>query len=233
MNIIEGTTFHLLSDQELPALLTNARLVRCTFAACAYGSTAQTPTLRRKLKDIAMLDCRATNNSSLGPAIVEDVEVTSLSTEGLCIAWGAAYKRVHLKGACGRIMLADLPVGVHSASKISHFEEANAKFYEGVDWALDISLAEVEELDIRNVPARLIRRDPETQVVVRRERVLALREQWRGLDLAGTPWPNSLQNMLTGEAADKVLVAPKRRRDFSRWLEGLRLLQRAGVADAN
>jgi hypothetical protein len=37
--------------------------------------------------------------------------------------------------------------------------------------------------------------------------------------------------MLQWGLKDRVLVAPKRRKDFSRWQAGLRLLQREGIAE--
>jgi len=44
------------------------------------------------------------------------------------------------------------------------FDEANAEYYSTVDWALDIGRGEFVELDLRSVPAHLVRRDPETEV---------------------------------------------------------------------
>jgi hypothetical protein len=230
-NMIDGQTFQLLSDPELPESLTDATLTRCTFVACTFGTTARAPSDRRNIRSVVLRNCKAMSNCSLGPAILESVEISDLSTQGLCIAWGAVYKHVRFRGSCGRFMSSFLPTPVHSAQKVALFERANRSYYERVDWAIDISRAEFEEIDIRNVPARLIRRDPETQVVVRRDKIEATRNTWQNLDLAGTPWANSLANVLRWGLEDKVLVAPKRSRDFAKWLSGLKLLQRAGVAE--
>jgi hypothetical protein len=114
----------------------------------------------------------------------------------------------------------------------SAFARANEEYYASVDWAVDISNAEFVEADLRSLPARLVKRDPETQVVVRRERVLATREIWERLDLSATPWDVALENMILFNWSDRVLVAPKaNRRDFERHLNGLRALRRAGVAE--
>ena len=73
---------------------------------------------------------------------------------------------------------------------------------------MDISQGEFEEFELRGVPARLVRRDPETQVIVRLEKVQAMQKIWRDLDLAGTPWPIAFQNMSQWGLEDTVLVAP-------------------------
>jgi hypothetical protein len=233
MHMIEGLEFEGQRDRTLPKTLDNVILNRCSFVACVYGATAKTPAERRLIKNVTLVDCKAAANCSLGPVILEDVDITNFATGGVCIAWGAAYKHVRLRGQCGQLMLSFLPTPVHSNEKIQQFRDADAKFYAEVDWALDISQAECHELDIRCVPARLIRRDQETQVVVRREKVAATEGIWRCLDLSGTPWLASLENMLQWGLADKVLVAPKRSKAFRRWLDGLRLLQSAGVAEAD
>jgi len=83
--------------------------------------------------------------------------------------------------------------------------------------------------DIRGIPAHLIRRDPETQIVVKREN--ALEGKWRALDLENTYWQVAIDFMLEREDPDVVLVAPKRARNFKDLLRGLQLLREAGVAE--
>ena len=109
------------------------------------------------------------------------------------------------------------------------FRAANAEYYRHVDWALDISQGEFKELDIRDVPVRLIRRDPETQFIVKRE--VALRGHWRNLDFRETLWRTWISEFLEHEEQDVVLVAPKRHPKFRSYLADLQLLRRAGVAE--
>jgi hypothetical protein len=75
----------------------------------------------------------------------------------------------------------------------------------------------------------LIRRDPETQVVVTREK--AIEGAWRNLDLSKTWWATSLEFFVKRGDADVVLVAPKRDRKFRDLLDGLKALRDAGVAE--
>ena len=224
---VADSKFEMRGDAQLPTTLSNAVLSGCWFFACHFGMSAKSPTQRRTIRDIRLVDCKATNNSALGPAVVEDVDVNGLLTGGLCTVWGAVFRHVTLRGKCGRFLL-NLP---RPSDQREQFMDANRTFYEAVDWALDVSQGEFEELEIRGVPARLIRRDPETQVVVTRAKVKALEQVWRGLDLAGTPWAISLSHLAESPFDDRVLVAPKRGKEFRRWQEGLHLLQRAGVAE--
>jgi len=110
------------------------------------------------------------------------------------------------------------------------FDRANAEYYAGCDWALDISRAEFKEMDIRGIPAKLIRRDPETQVVVTRAK--ALEGKWRTLDLSDTWWATAIEFLLDHKKEnDIVLVAPKGHSQFEQFLAGLKLLREAGVAE--
>ncbi len=74
------------------------------------------------------------------------------------------------------------------------FDLANEDYYATVDWALDISEGEFEECELQRIAAHLIRRDPQTQVVVRREK--AMQGKWRDLDLSKTHWKTSIEFML-------------------------------------
>lgn len=106
---------------------------------------------------------------------------------------------------------------------------ANAEYYRGVDWAIDIRHAEFQECDLRGIPAALVLRDEETQVVVTRSKVA--RGEWRGLDLSGTYWPTALALFLERGDSDAVLVAPKRAKNFAKLLTGLKMLRDAGVVE--
>ena len=59
-------------------------------------------------------------------------------------------------------------------------------------------------------------------------RVSALQQPW-----PSTPWRQMLENMLAWGLQDAVFVAPKRGKDFRRWLAGLKVLQQLGVAESD
>jgi hypothetical protein len=109
------------------------------------------------------------------------------------------------------------------------FDEANAEYYRHVDWALDISEGEFKDLELRGVPARLIRRDPETQVLITRK--VALQGPWRDLDFRSNVTPACISLFLGRDEPDYVLVAPKRSRRFRDCVADIELLRKAGIAE--
>jgi hypothetical protein len=236
MRIYKGEVFADIFDGRsiLPFRRRSGRVVegmefrRCRFESCTLSAVLH-PTQRTVVRDFRLFDC-SERGCLVGPVVAEEVLIDGLGTGDLLQTWGAVFRHVTLRGRIGRVMTSSI-VDISSDDPRPQrlFDEANARYYETVDWALDISEAEFEEADIRGVPARLIRRDPETQVVVTRER--ALEGRWRELDLSGTYWDTYIEFMLDRGDDDVVLIASRRAHDFQPLLEGLRLLREAGVAE--
>jgi len=99
--------------------------------------------------------------------------------------------------------------------------------YATVDWALDISEARFARCDIGGVPGRLVRRDPKTQVLVTRGRVLAA--PWQ--DVAEGEWKVGIERLLMTEAESKVFVACPRGDRFQETLAVFQQLREAGIAE--
>ncbi|GIV67083.1 MAG: hypothetical protein KatS3mg047_1476 [Bellilinea sp.] len=200
----------------------------CRFVSCSV-STTLSPRKRSLVQNICFYGCEV-RGCMINPAIVEDVLISSLKTHTLLQTWGTVFKHVKLEGNIGRIMISPfIAPGVAKPHQQAAFDKANAEYYQQVDWALDISEARFYECDIRGIPARLIRRDPRTQVVVTREK--ALLGDWRKLDLSRTFWSGWIELFLQEDALDVVLVAPKRHPKFNDLLDGLKMLRDAGVAE--
>jgi hypothetical protein len=184
--------------------------------------------MRSTVRNVKLVECEQ-RGCALEAAIVEDVLVDGFKTNGLFQTWGAVFRHVTFRGKIGRIMISPaMAAGTATPTEQRAFDEANAAYYATVDWALDISAGEFEEVDIRRVPARLIRRDPATQAVVTREK--AMEGRWRTLDLAKTDWAGWSDLFLKDGDSDLVLVAPKRHRKYRDFLDGLKMLRDAGVA---
>lgn len=218
-------------DRDSGAVFSGVEFRRCTFRRCDISITRD-PQLRSTVRNVVLRDCTyARNPAGFSCPIVEDVAVENLRIENLLQTWAAVFKHVILRGRIGRLMISTRPMPTYStgADVMRAFDEANTAYYGTVDWALDISQAEFPECDIRGVPARLIRRDPETQVIVTRQK--AETGIWKALDLSRTYWGTYLENMLVFGEQDVVLVAPKRSRRFKELLAGLELLRKAGVAE--
>lgn len=233
MQLFENQVFHRFVDHNSSAIFNDIEFRRCTFKGCLVSVTHD-PKLRSTIRNVRLFDCND-NGSSIDTAIVEDCLVENLKTPGLFQAFGTVFNRVILRGKFGDLMISnDVPprgdVNLpYQYENVDAFREANQEYYRQVDWALDISQAEFKDLCIRGVPGRLIRRDPETQILVTRQR--ALEGAWRDLPFRESRTAFSLEFMLKQEMADTILIAPKRHRKFPSFLEDLRLLREAGVAE--
>jgi hypothetical protein len=203
----------------------------CEFESCAI-SIARDPALRSTVRNVRLVRSSVYGCSVAG-AILDNVIVDGLNTHGDTLqAWATVFRHVVLKGKIDYIMTN----GAHSPGRDfpdaeSAFAAANASFYQRVDWALDISQAEFKDLVVRGVPARLIRRDPETQVVVSRD--VLLDRPWRELPFANRVTAVSLGIFLDQGHADLVYVAGKRDRRFRQTLQDIELLRKEGLANDN
>lgn len=224
----EGAEFVQFYDDSSGAVFSDLEFVKCSFQSSAISITLD-PKLRSTVRNVRILKCQQ-RGCSLWPAIVEDVLVEDFKTNGLFQTWGAVFKHVTLRGKIGRIMVSPLVApGTATPEQQRAFDDANAAYYATVDWALDIREAEFEECDLRRIPAHLVRRDPETQVVIRREK--AMQGGWRDLDLGKTYWASAIEGFLEEGDPELVLVAGKRNKRFRDLLVGLESLRHAGIAE--
>lgn len=204
---------------------------RCSFVGCGF-SIVEELSNRSTAKNLQFTRCRI-EGCHFGPGIVEDTYVEHLDTAGLRQFWGTAFTHVTIRGKIGRIMTAPLPFASLRSDKAvcERLRAANATYYSGVDWALDIRDAEFAEADLTGVPGTLVRRDPETQVLVRAERA---RDFVHAKSEVTNTWVEvALQRMIEYDVDTVVLVAPKRAKTFQESLRLLQLLRRYGVADAD
>lgn len=230
MNVFEKQVFECFYDSDSGRVFSDFEFRHCRFVSSSISITRK-PELRSTVRNVMLIGCEQ-HGCAIHSAILEDVLVDSFKTNGLFQTWGAVFKHVSLRGRMGRVMFSPaIAPGMATKAQQQAFDETNAAYYSNVDWALDLREGEFQECEIQCVPARLIRRDPETQVVVTRAK--AAQGEWRRLDLSKTHWHVSLQFLLNRGDQDVVLVAPKRNPKFLDLLAGLQLLREAGVAEAN
>jgi hypothetical protein len=226
--IFTNQEFQGFYDRNSGRVFQDLEFRKCRFVSSSLSIT-RNPRRRTTVRNVKLSQCEEIG-CALNAAIVEDVIVDGLKTSDLFQSWGAVYKHVVLKGNIGRIMISPLvATGMAKPKEQAAFDQANAKYYETIDWALDISEGRFNECEIQRVPAKLIRRDPETQVVITREK--ALMGEWKKLDLSKTYWATSIKFFLDRGDADLVLVAPKRYSKYQDLLDGLKMLRDAGVAE--
>jgi hypothetical protein len=217
-------------DQNSRRTFANMEFERCRFVSCAVSITLN-PKKRSIIRNVKLTNCELVG-CSLWSAVVEDTVVTNLKTSDLFRMKATVFKHVVFKGKIDRIMVSPYVwPGEATPAQQKAFDEANKLYYSTVDWALDISEGEFMECELQCVPAHLVRRDPETQMIVTREK--ALEGTWRKLDLSKTYWATSLEFFLERGDPDVVLVAPKRHPNYLEYLDGLKALRDIGTAEPN
>jgi hypothetical protein len=228
----EGQTFHALHNRRFgPRTKAGFALRDCFFDNCGLFP-AFSPRWRFVIRDGILTGCRQ-HASRLATAAVEDVFVDGLRNVGdtFLFTWATVFKHVTLKGKIGALKLNQNVRGDVSARKQRAWDVSSRAYYRSVDWALDLSEAVFWSApDLHAIPGALIRRDPETQVLV-------TREQAHTALAAGLPWGHSgLRVALTwfmedGLYDDVVLVAAKSATYFREDLALLQLLRREQLAE--
>ena len=205
-----------------PKVLRDAEFQQCYFEG---GVLAQfdDPSCGFVVKNITLRKCRA-RNIELHGIRFEDVTADGFTWRSLALG-SCLFERVTLRGPIGAIQTMPADHSLSAQMKAAFREEA-AKFYAGIEWALDISDAKFSSADFTYVPGNLVRRDPETQFLVHREAALA------------AP-PESLPGVaaIVAERAGYspfdtiVAVAPTRSKNASRYLAHLQVLRDRGIAE--
>lgn len=215
---IFSRTGHVYDDLEF---------LHCKFDNCNISVT-RNPRKRTIVRNVHLVDCHLFC-CDLWTAAIEEVTVEGLGTHDWLSAAGAVFKHVLVRGSVGTIVSATAGQRFRSEKVQRAFDSANAAYYSKVDWALDISQAEFTEATLKGIPAELIRHNPETQFVVKRENVIDGR--WRSLDLSDSVVRTSIEHFIKSETDDVVLVAPQRAKDFRKQLADLETLRREGIAE--
>ena len=203
----------------------------CMFESCALSRTKDVYR-RSTVRNVSIKNCAA-NGCGVGPAIFDNVEIDGLATNDLLIVWAASFKHVKFSGDIGKLKINSWAHFVDRTEETQGpFSQARETFYRSIDWALDISEARFKGFDATGIPARLVRRDPETQAVVTRERVAA-EDGHRIARAHDNPWLPWVRGALSDGSSDGVLVtplgAPMKKRD--EFLHALKQLRTLGIAE--
>lgn len=230
--IFDGREFRHFRDRGSGRTFSDLIFRNCTFVNSSLSITTN-PRHRSTIQNVAVINARIVN-CSVNCAIIQDVLVENVQNNFLGI-WGAAFKHVTLRGNITDLKFSSLIDGLVKPAQQRPFDDANLRYYQDVDWALDIREAECENIDLRGVPGRLVLRDPATQVLVTRQKAEA--GHWRTFDLSKTYWPEGLELYLRESPWDAVVLAiPKRMKKSRFWtyqtlLDGLQLLRDEGIAE--
>lgn len=179
----------------------------CQFVDCGFSLTDDI-SRRSYANDVTIINSHICD-SHFGPGILEEVVVDGLTTDDTTTCWGTLFRHVRFRGSIGKFSLCSeatswsLPVGVQQ-----QFDRVRLAFYADTDWALDITEAHFDELDIVGIPARAIRHDPARHFILDRKN--ALREDWRSRVSSNCEyWIYVIDQFLNDNEESTVLVAPK------------------------
>ncbi|MFD1543477.1 hypothetical protein [Nonomuraea guangzhouensis] len=200
-----------------------ARLDRCQFVNCSLVQRDD-PEYGLVVRDIVASRC-ALRGSVVQGVRFEDVLVERLTTTGMIHLEACVFRHVTLRGPMNSMMTIP-PAPFWPDESQAAFTASAVAFYRDVDWALDISQAEFAEADFYWVPGELVRRDPATQLLLRRS-------SFDGVDHASLP----LDAQIAAERFEStpfdtvVAIAPTRSKHFAERLAALNELRRRGLAE--
>lgn len=222
MRTIQGRLF----DKQLThnrQVIRDVRLEGCTFdgwAGVCPDWAKPDPSRRPTIRNVTLKDTNALSVFLEG-AVIEDVTVdTTKAGKHPLFLRGNVYRHVTLMGRIGFLSIRGKimpPIEWPDPDKQrveADWDRANADYYKGVEWAIDIRQASYAALDISGVPARLIRRNPENTAVVSRKRALA--GEWRELPFG--LFHVVISAMLDDGYDDVVLIACPRSKNYEEQL---------------
>jgi hypothetical protein len=149
------------------------------------------------------------------------VLIEDFATGGLVQVLGCGFTRTVLRGKFDSLFIREDPGS----------DSGNAHLYRSVDWALDVSQADFKDCDIRGIPPKLLRLDPETQVVVTRQRAQAVADWER---LSCSRWKTAVRHLLNPrlQLEAQVMIAGRRSSKFKELLQGIRELRELGLVES-
>lgn len=230
MTQFSNRTFEDRCLDSTDSVVQNLSFSRCFFDNCSVMQ-AEHPSQRVILRNIEITNSRQ-RGSSVDTAAIEDAVISGMGKEGRFpfFAWAAVFKHVTLKGKLSAMKLNRWVAPAPHPSIQQRWDDANKAYYQTVDWALDLREAEFQgSIDLHCVPGSLIRRDPETQVLVKRSSLKDV--DWRGLSWGKSSFDLAIQWFLEdGLYDDVVLIAPKRAAHLKDDLQAIAMLRSEGIA---
>jgi hypothetical protein len=215
----------------------NIQFFGCDFENCHLRRELEFER-RTFVRNVGLVDC-SWRRCSLGTAILQDVCVDTLKCNersAIGMGWPLLH-HVVIRGKVNKLSIAADPLveaGPSADSTRMAYHRIRVDFYSSIDWALDISGAELAYARILGIPARLIRRDRESQAVITREKADIERwnKVWPSLDLVKqTDFITAIDRFVKSHDEDQVLVAGKLAKDFDLQLAAIKQLRNVGLVE--
>jgi hypothetical protein len=223
----------LLNDLQGGAVLDDFELHRCEIDGCGiYLSRDHSPSV---IQRVMVSRCELVSGCSLENTIIEDTTLEHLKVESRATIdlRACAFRHVIIRGRLPRLIITmtvdSSPYRVVKESAIKAIEDVMTRYYDTVDWALDIREAEFhEELALLSVPGHLVRRDPDRQMSVSRE--AAMRAPLRSFQFENPHTMPMLERIAGGGSPTAVFVGPARGKRAQGFLRDFAVLREHGIA---
>ena len=196
------------------------RLDGCTLQGCRLVQ-ADDPGFSLVVRNVILDRCRMEGRAAQD-VYFEDITVDTLHLARPHLLSGCVFRHATLRGRIGPVMaIAPNPTSPLRPELTAGIVEK----YKEVDWALDISEAVFSDADFCSVPGELVRRDENTQVLLRREAFGDLDR--RELPGRAGIWASRFEST----PFDSIVgIAPKGSRNFGKVMADIEWLHRRGVA---
>ncbi|GAA0617823.1 hypothetical protein [Streptomyces crystallinus] len=197
----------------------NVELAGATLRSCVLAQFDD-PTFGLEVRDV-LLDRCTMDRCAVQGVYFENVTVNDLKAKQAHSLDGCVLSRVVLKGKIGTITVGP-PLSTHPDEE--RFTQGMVEKYREVEWALDISEASFVDAEFYGVPGELVRYDPESQVLLKREKFQGIQPR----DLPG--FAGIWASRFTLTPFDSfVAVAPKRSKKFPEYMRDIEWLHDQGM----
>ncbi|MGW3652302.1 hypothetical protein [Streptomyces sp. NPDC000878] len=223
MKHVDDVTFRSEKIIGGSGILGGAGLSRCTWVGSTIAQFDD-PGFGLVVRDVESRRCKVDNCGAHGVRF-QDVLVDGLTVAGGLLLEACLFERVTLRGNIGRVVTTP-PHSALAAEVRQSLVDGMRAAYRDVEWALDIRQANFVDADFSYVPGELVRRDEETQFLLRRE-------SFSGMDVSDLPgYAKIAVGRFESRPWDSIVaIAPRRSKKFDRWLSELTELRRAGLAE--
>lgn len=179
-----------------------------------------------RVVDSEIAGTRLVNSGAFG-VWFEDVTVADCPTPADPVFLdGCLFRHVVLRGRLGSWQFREMPNSIPGDIRQA-FAEVGRQYYAECEYALDMTEAVFESVSMYCLPGKLIRRDPETQFLVRKEKLVSA-----DLSMLPRSMQRRLKRASRGPFDSTVLVVGREEPDFKESLAAHRQLIDIGIAEA-
>lgn len=217
-----GQVFTAKKVVNQPIVYEGFELDSVEFRSCALAQFEQP--LQTVVREGSARNCKVSSCSVHGVKF-ENVDVENISFSKPMEFAACAFQHVSLKGKIGQFITTPPHYSLNEVVKAA-FNSALVDFYKDVDWALDIAAAQFVDATIYMIPGNLVRRDPETQFILRRSSFESISRD------SLPPMARIYFDRFEATPFDSyVEIAPTRSKSFKMIYETLAELKSSGLAE--